>query len=158
VKINEALDGIDSLYIDTAPIIYFAEQIAPFAERVYAIFSRIVEGEIAGVTSTITLTEVLTKPLRDKDSEVEAAYRNMLVNDGGYVRVPVTDAVAERAALLRAQYNLRTPDALHLATAIISSCGAFLTNDYALKRVTEITILVLDELEIDLPAPADDSG
>ena len=98
MKIGEALGGIDSIYIDTAPIVYFAEQVAPFAERVYAIFSRIVEGEIAGVTSTITLTEVLTKPLRDKDTEVEAAYRNMLVNDGGYVRVPVTDAVAERAA------------------------------------------------------------
>jgi predicted nucleic acid-binding protein len=52
---------------------------------------------------------------------------------------------------LRARYNLRTPDALHVATRIDATCDAFLTNDAGIKRVIEIAVLVLDELELDLP-------
>jgi hypothetical protein len=47
-----------------------------------------------------------------------------------------TTYVAERAAELRARYNLRTPDALQVATALVRRCEAFLTNDARLKRVT----------------------
>ena len=41
--------------------------------------------------------------------------------------------------------------ALHVAAAIDASCDAFLTNDLGIKRVTEIKILVLDELELAPP-------
>jgi predicted nucleic acid-binding protein len=61
---------------------------------------------------------------------------------------PVSLAIADSAARLRARYNLRTPDALHVATAINAGCQAFLTNDNTLKRVTELSILILDDLEI----------
>jgi predicted nucleic acid-binding protein len=39
-------------------------------------------------------------------------------------------------------------DALQVATALNSSCEAFLTNDSNLKRVTQLRVLVLDELEL----------
>jgi predicted nucleic acid-binding protein len=47
---------------------------------------------------------------------------------------------------------MRTPDALHVATAIDAGCDAFLTNDTGIKRVHEIAVLVLDDLELDPPA------
>jgi predicted nucleic acid-binding protein len=56
------------------------------------------------------------------------------------------------AAELRARYNLRTPDALHIACAIDTGCDAFLTNDTGIKRVNEIRILVLDDLELPNPS------
>ena len=62
--------------------------------------------------------------------------------------IPVTFEIADKAAQLRAQYNLRTPDALHIASAIESGCQALLTNDLGIKRVTELRVLVLDELEL----------
>jgi predicted nucleic acid-binding protein len=52
---------------------------------------------------------------------------------------------------LRARYNLRTPDALQVATALVRRCEAFLTNDARLKRVTEIRVLTLDDR---FPPPA----
>ena len=64
--------------------------------------------------------------------------------------------VAETAADLRASYNLRTPDALQLATAIVSGCQGFLTNDRGLIRVKTIPVLVLDDLILD--DPVTDSG
>jgi predicted nucleic acid-binding protein len=56
-------------------------------------------------------------------------------------RIPVDLAIAERAAELRARYNLKTPDALQVATAIETGCNAFLTSDMRLKRITELRIL-----------------
>jgi predicted nucleic acid-binding protein len=57
------------------------------------------------------------------------------------------DAVAESAAELRARYNLSLTDALQMAAALAAGCDAFLTNDTALKRVTELRVLVLDDLQ-----------
>src|SRR5207247_4062211 len=52
--------------------------------------------------------------------------------------VPVTVEIGERAAELRAQYNVTLTDALQIATAIVSGCDALLTNDLDLKRVQDI--------------------
>jgi predicted nucleic acid-binding protein len=102
----------------------------------------------------ITLTEVLTLPLRLKKTSLEQEYRNILLESRYFDLIPVNLAIAERAADLRARYNLKTPDALQVATAIETGCDAFLTNDTGVKRVTELRILVLDELELDLPHEA----
>lgn len=54
--------------------------------------------------------------------------------------------VAERAAALRARYDLRTPDALQIAAVQAAGCQAFLTNDHRLKRVTEPRVITVDDL------------
>lgn len=43
--------------------------------------------------------------------------------------LPLTTAVFDRAAELRAHHNIRTPDAIHLAAALIHGCDEFWTND-----------------------------
>lgn len=40
-------------------------------------------------------------------------------------------------------YNLKTPDALHYATAEISGAAVFLTGDRALSRCSEVPVEVL---------------
>jgi predicted nucleic acid-binding protein len=63
------------------------------------------------------------------------------------LKVVATDTeIAQNAALLRAKYSLKTIDAIHLATAIVAGCDAFLTNDHIFRRVSELRILVLDDL------------
>lgn len=54
--------------------------------------------------------------------------------------------VAERAARARARYALRTPDAIQLATAITAGATGFITNDKDFRRVTDIDVLILDDL------------
>jgi predicted nucleic acid-binding protein len=99
----------------------------------------------------VTLTEVLTQPIKQGNKVVEKAYRAILSGSGNFTLVPITADIAERAAELRAQYNLKTPDALQVATAIVTNCDAFVTNDLGIKRVKEVRILLLDELELDPP-------
>lgn len=54
--------------------------------------------------------------------------------------------MAEQAAIIRANYNIKTPDALQLATAIIHQADYFLTNDEQLKRVNDLEIITLSNL------------
>lgn len=96
----------------------------------------------------ITLTEVLIHPLRRGDAALQSQYSDLLVNAANFQTLPIDIAAAMSAADLRARYNLRMPDALQVATAITAGCEAFLTNDAALQRVTELRILVLDQLEL----------
>ena len=80
---------------------------------------------------------------------VEQAYRTLLQSTKHVTLLPISTPVADRAAKVRSQYNLRTPDALHVASAIEAGCDALLTNDRALRHISEIRVFLLDELELD---------
>lgn len=77
-----------------------------------------------------------------------ARYQQILVGTQNVTSRYVKENVALTAADLRARYRLKTPDAIQLATAISEECEAFLTNDRDLRRVTEISVLILDDLTL----------
>jgi predicted nucleic acid-binding protein len=54
-----------------------------------------------------------------------------------YVRLDITPNSYRKAAELRAQQGLKTPDALHLAVAQYHDCGSFWTNDNRLHTIAE---------------------
>ncbi len=148
MRLDEALQGILRLGIDTAPFIYFVERHPDYLGLMREIIRRIDAGEIEAVSSVVTLTEVLTHPLRFKNVSLAQRYRDVFYRSRNFRLLPIDAAIAEVAADLRARYNLRTPDALQLATAIRAGCDAFLTNDASLKKVTELKVLVLSELQL----------
>ncbi|HEX9867783.1 MAG TPA: PIN domain-containing protein [Candidatus Tectomicrobia bacterium] len=130
-------------------MIYYVEEKRTYVAKMDAIIAAIEDSPIEAVSSVITLTEVLTHPLKVGNARLVHEYRNILLNSRRFRLLPITSQIAESAADLRARYNLRTPDALHVAAGIDARCDAFLTNDAGIKRVTEITVLVLAELELD---------
>jgi predicted nucleic acid-binding protein len=148
MKLDDALAGVTSLGLDTAPIIYFVEANPKYDALVTEIFRRIDTGEFGGVTSVVTVTEVLVQPIRRGDTELEQDYLDLLLDSANFATMLMDTDTAKRAAALRAKYNLRTPDAIQIATALETDCQAFLTNDLPLKRVTELRVLALDELEL----------
>lgn len=150
MKISDALKNVHRLCIETAPFIYFVESHSNYVDKMRAIFQEIRANQIVVVSSTVTLTEVLTKPLQAADTTLITFYRQMLLNTQGITLLPIDTAIAEQSALLRANYQLKTPDAFQVATAIHSNYDAFLTNDKGIKRVQEIDVLVLDDLELDI--------
>ena len=89
----------------------------------------------------------MVRPLSTGNERLAQEYLDILVISGTYNLIAITASIARIAADLRARYNLRTPDALHIASAIATGCDAMLTNDFHLKRVQELSILSLDELE-----------
>lgn len=77
---------------------------------------------------------------------LELEYRTLLQYSRHFTLIPIDDAIASQAAVLRVRYRLKTPDALQVSAALQGGCEAFLTNDHALKRVQELRILLVDEL------------
>lgn len=148
IKLDDALAGVARLGLDTAPFIYFVERNPAYVDLVREVVRRISLHAFSGHTSVITLTEVLVQPLRLGNTALAQRYRRFLSRSRNLSLVPISASVAERAADLRARYGLRTPDALQIATALNVGCTAFLTNDFRLQRVTEIRVLVLDEMEL----------
>src|SRR5262249_10369125 len=147
---SDALARVQRLYTETAPLIYYVEENPAYVGKMDAIIAAIEDRPIEAISSVITLTEVLTRPFKLGDTRLAREYRDILLHSGEFRLLLVTSRIAESAADLRARYNLRTPDALHIAAGIDARCDAFLTNDTGIKRVTEIAVLVLDELELDL--------
>lgn len=145
-NVNDALTGVSRLGFDTAPIIYFIEANPVYDTLVNDIFQRIASKHIYGITSVITLIEVLVHPLLKNDRHLQQEYRDVLLRSPHFETMPIDRHSAEEAAHLRARYSLRTPDALQIAVAIRAGCDAFVTNDTGLRRVTEIRIVVLDDL------------
>ena len=148
ISLDSALSDVTKLGFDTSPFIYFIERVPAYLDIVREIIHRVDEGTVEAYTSTITITEVLVLPLRTGNARLQREYRDLLVNGRNLRFVTVNAHVAEGAAELRARYNMRTPGALQIASSIESKCEVFLTNDLALKRVSEIRVLVLNELEL----------
>ncbi|HEX9961610.1 MAG TPA: PIN domain-containing protein [Pyrinomonadaceae bacterium] len=113
-----------------------------------SLIARVENEEITGITSVISLCEVLIHPLRNQNLNLKQRYLDILQNSPNFFTKSINSATAQTAASLRAKYNLRTPDALQIATALENGCDAFLCNDKDLKRVTELKILILDEIEL----------
>jgi predicted nucleic acid-binding protein len=90
--------------------------------------------------------EVLVQPIRDGNDALAREYREILRSSSALKVAPVSAEIAGEAARLRAIFGLRTPDAVQLATAVISQAAAFLTNDadFSKLRVSGLEILVLD--------------
>ncbi|MCX6032237.1 MAG: PIN domain-containing protein [Chloroflexi bacterium] len=147
-RLSTELRGVTKLGLDTSPIIYFVEANPVYDALVTEVFKRVRDNKLTGVTSVITLTEVLVQPLRRGAHALQEEYRKLLLQSANFDVRPIDVAVAKRAADLRARYNLRTPDALQIAVARSAGCQAILCNDGQMERVTELRVLVLDQLTL----------
>ena len=147
MKITAALANVRELFLDTAPIIYHVEGNLAYQPLTDQIFQTIQAGTISAVTSSITLSECLVHPYRRGDMALAQKFRNV-ITAGVNTRYVGVDAVAERAAEVRAHNNLKLADSFQVAAAIAAGCDALLKNDSTLKRVSGITILVLDDLAV----------
>lgn len=134
--------------VDTAPFIYYVESNPAYSAVIDPFFDALDQGKMQVVTSIITLLETQVRPLRDGNVELVARYDELLLETLHVDSSDVTEAVAREAMHLRARYNLRTPDALQIATALKARASAFLTNDRRLMVVRDIKVLVLDVLRV----------
>ena len=94
------------------------------------------------VTSRLTRLECRTRPLRAGDLTTLAQF-DVFLAGVELVLFELSPAVIERATDLRAKYNLKTPDALHYATAVEAGAVVFLTGDRALSRCSEVRVELL---------------
>ena len=94
------------------------------------------------VTSRLTRLECRSRPMRAGDLATLAQF-DVFFAGVELLVVEVGPAVIERATDLRARYNLKTPDAIHYASAVEVGATVFLTGDRGLSRCSEVPVEIL---------------
>jgi len=130
------------VYLDTVVCIYAVEGSPSFQARARARLATMRAAADQPAVSDLTWLEARVKPIRLADP-VALAEMEAFLTASDVVRVPMPTAVYERACRIRAGYNYRLADALHLAAATEGGCGAFLTNDLRLSAFPDISVEVL---------------
>lgn len=134
-----------TVYADTSPIIYSLEKHADFETLLEPLWEAMDNRQIEVVTSSLTLLETLVAPLKNNNQKLAADYRTFLTQTN-LILSPITDDILLEAAKLRATVNLKTPDAIHAATALKSNCNQFITNDSAFRKISALNVIILKDL------------
>jgi uncharacterized protein len=108
------------LYLDTCIVIYLVEE--------HHVYSPVIEAALADTTADLCFSplvelECLVLPLKHSHTLLLDKYRRFFAVNK---RLGIPHEVFLEAAALRARHGLRTPDALHMATALhmaAISCG-----------------------------------
>lgn len=131
--------------LDTPCFIYHFEQHPRYFPLTRQLFTMVEKGVLQATTSVLTLTEVMIYPLSCSREDLVEIYQIVFASFPNLTLTGIEAGTAEKAALLRAKYNLATPDALHLASALEHGATAFVSNDARLKKVDDLEILLLDD-------------
>jgi predicted nucleic acid-binding protein len=140
-RIGRAGRAAADIYLDACCFIYLVEG-QPGWRTVVEKRLRDFEPTSRLITSQLARLECRTKPTRDGNRELLERY-DMLFGAGRVVVLDVSAESIDRATDLRARHGFKTPDAIHLATAIESAATEFWTGDAAFSRCTDIAVTVL---------------
>ena len=135
-----------SIVLDSVIWIYHLEEHRKYSGLTAQLLDYVNAGRSEAIVSEITLLEILVRPLRLALQDVADEYEILLEHFPHLHLVPVNRAIILKSASLRAQYGLRTPDALILATGLLQKATLAVTNDKRWKKVTEIEIICFDDL------------
>ena len=145
-KIIADIASTTAIGFDTAPLIYYFERHPIFFPTIEPVIRWVEQREAVAIyTSVVSLIETTIFPLRQGRDDLVTQYRQALLHSSDVYTLPLDADIAQRAAQLRADYNLRTPDAIQLATCIHAKCDVFITNDQEFRSVKEIPILYLTD-------------
>lgn len=144
------MTDFEKVFVDTAPFIYFIEKDInnpQYHEKVKGFFKYGYDNDKKFVSSVITVEEYFVFPYRNNEYSYIDMF-NRLVTTTDMEIVDINVEIAKKAARIRAEYKgFKAMDALQLATACLSGCDLFLTNDKQLKQIKEIKCITVEELD-----------
>ena len=133
------------VFWDTNLFVYLIEGTGDRAESVVALRKRMIERGDELLTSTLTLGELLVKPVEMGDEELRDQYLQAM--DAGVTVLPFDGRAALRFAAIRGDRSIRAPDAIQLACAAAGSADLFITNDDRLSRKNVPGIAFIQSLQ-----------
>jgi predicted nucleic acid-binding protein len=144
-RLRALLRRRERVAFDTSVFIYHLQANPKYVGLTQAIFSWLEGSGSSGITSTITMMELLVQPYRNQLNQQAGEFYGLLSTYPNLDWVAPSLEVADLGARLRAQHGLKTPDALHAATAVHGHAGAMLTNDPVFRRLKDFETVLLDE-------------
>lgn len=146
MNLSNQLSQIKTVFIDTAPVIYYIEAHPLFGPLAKMVIDSFQAGNLIAFSSVVTLAEVLPKPIQMGRLDLAKKFTEFLKNGKNLNIIEISIEIAEDAGRLRGKYpNLKGLDAIQISTAIKVQADVFITNDDKLKQVKESKILVLKD-------------
>ncbi len=119
------------IYLDACIIIYVVEKHPTYSSRIEHLMNAAPSAEFC--YSPLTQLECFVMPFRTHDFQLQKLYESFFK---AQKLLMMPTEVFNKAARLRADFtSLKTPDALHLATAGYHNCDEFWTNDNRLDKI-----------------------
>ncbi|MBS7540489.1 type II toxin-antitoxin system VapC family toxin [Ancylobacter lacus] len=142
--------SVPRVYLDSNVFITAFENAGARSDHAWWLLHAIEAGQIAAVTSEITLAEILVKPIEAGDDELAESYQAMLTSGPVMEVLPVARGILVGAAGIRARRPaIRLPDAIHVATARSAGCTHFISNDERLTMPEGLRRLSLSPFTLD---------
>jgi predicted nucleic acid-binding protein len=134
------------VYVDTQILIYTVERHPRYLPIIEPIWRAAHANSITVASSELAIMECLVLPFRTGNVALRTAYEQALL--GTELRLlPINQAVLREAARIRAVSSaVRTPDAIHGATALVHGCSLLVTNDAGFRRFSGVPVVVLQDL------------
>lgn len=130
------------VFWDTNLFIYLFEEYGVLSRAVGQLRLKMLDRGDQLLTSTLTLGEILVKPIERGDSELCSKYERAIASAATLITFDVK--AAKMYGGLRSERSLRAPDAIQLACAASANVDLFITNDERLqgKHVDGIQFIV----------------
>jgi predicted nucleic acid-binding protein len=132
------------VYLDANSVIYSVEKHPVYWPLLQPVWLAAKGSPVEIVSSDLVLMETLVGPFKSGDAALAAAYENLFRQPQTRL-LPITHTVLREAARLRATTRLKTPDAIHAATARQAGCTLFVTNDAGFRGLAGLAVAVLDD-------------
>lgn len=136
-KVGGRIKSWEKVYLDTSVYIFLFKNHQVYGEKVEKLFFDLADNSVQVMASYLLLTELLVLPLKEGLRDLASVYTQLELKIPNFEWVKFDKSVAIESARLRAQYNVATPDAIHLATAILVGADVLITNDKRLIKLEE---------------------
>ena len=133
------------VYLDANAVIYSVEKVPDFWPILQTLWSALSAGTIRVASSELTMLECLVGPLKSGDVSLINTYEE-LFSSGDLELFRITRNELRRAAEIRAANGLKTPDAIHAASALAIGCTHCISNDVGLRKVPALPLIILSDL------------
>ena len=120
------------IFWDTNLFVYLLEDKGERTEQVVALRQRMIERQDQLLTSALTLSEILVKPLQAGDRELMLHYERAITASAAVL--PFDQAASAAFATVRQNPSIHPADAIQLACASAAGVDMFITNDQRLSR------------------------
>ena len=133
------------VYLDANSVIYSVEKHPVYWPLLQPMWQAIKGKPVEIVSSELVLMETLVGPYKSGDTVLANDYEQLFQQSQTRL-LPITQAILREAARLRATLNLKTPDALHAATAQLAIVTLFVSNDSEFRKVQGLPVVILNDL------------